>query len=49
VDILDGLDEVRLTEDEVRIFRLFDFQRDELHLKRLLSRNCWQNFSAMGS
>ncbi|MNP41067.1 hypothetical protein D3C76_1347480 [compost metagenome] len=49
VDILDRLDEVRLTQDEVRIFRLFDFQRDELHFKRLLSRCCWQVFSAMGA
>jgi len=40
VDVLDGLDEVRLTQNEIRIIRLFDFQRDELHLKRLLPRCC---------
>jgi hypothetical protein len=38
VDVLDGLDEVGLTENEVGRFRFVDFQRDELHLERLLSR-----------
>jgi hypothetical protein len=36
VEVLDGLDEVRLTEDEVGRFRLVDRYRDELHLEPLL-------------
>jgi hypothetical protein len=36
VEVLDGLDEVRLTEDEVASFRLVDLYCDELHLEPLL-------------
>jgi hypothetical protein len=31
VDVLHGLDEMRLAQDEVRVVRFLDFHRDELH------------------
>jgi hypothetical protein len=45
VDVLDGLDEVGLAQNEVRHIWLIDFQRDELHVKRLLSRYWYQSLS----
>jgi len=36
VEILDGLDEVRLPEDEVDRFGLFDVHGRELHVELLL-------------
>jgi hypothetical protein len=31
VEVLDGLDEVRLAQDHVEVFRLFDGYHDKLH------------------
>ncbi|MNR16020.1 hypothetical protein D3C85_1325870 [compost metagenome] len=49
MDVLDGLDEVRLAKDEVCRLRLVDFQRDELHLERLLPRCGCQGLATSSS
>ncbi|MNG10335.1 hypothetical protein D3C84_937950 [compost metagenome] len=47
VNVLDGFDEVGLAQNEIRVLRLVDFLRDELHLEHLLSRRCCQGLATV--